>query len=183
MFEGKKVKSPETPETKPSIAKERKVSRSSLMSRSPKKSVTSPTPTGEQDDDEDVFEGLNASLTVMMHGIESDWIEEEMSDDDDFRWEKTFRQLKSFYFYLKPYQMTTHCMIIFRKDVLEQKVRKTLEDIGLMKKIFYKVFTRLINVLSKLENILRGFYHILFPLLITQLFSMSVQKKGIQFFL
>ena len=61
-------------------------------------------------DDEDVFSGLDASLSLMMHGVESDWIEEEMSDDDDFR-----------------------------KDVLEQKVKKALEEIGFSKKIHYKV--------------------------------------------
>ena len=44
-------------------------------------------------------------------GIESDWIEEEMSDDDDFR-----------------------------KDVIEQKIKKVLEEIGFTKKIVYKVY-------------------------------------------
>ena len=43
-------------------------------------------------------------------GIETDWIEEEMSDDDDFR-----------------------------KDVIEQKIKKVLEEIGFTKKIVYKV--------------------------------------------
>ena len=43
-------------------------------------------------------------------GIETDWIEEEMSDDDDFR-----------------------------KDVIEQKIKKVLEEIGFSKKIVYKV--------------------------------------------
>ena len=43
-------------------------------------------------------------------GIETDWIEEEMSDDDDFR-----------------------------KDVIEQKIKKVLEEIGFTKKIAYKV--------------------------------------------
>ena len=46
-------------------------------------------------------------------GIETDWIEEEMSDDDDFR-----------------------------KDVIEQKIKKVLEEIGFTKKIVYKVDTR-----------------------------------------
>ena len=46
-------------------------------------------------------------------GIETDWIEEEMSDDDDFR-----------------------------KDVIEQKIKKVLEEIGFTKKIVYKVETR-----------------------------------------
>ena len=39
----------------------------------------------DKDDDKDVYGGLNASLTVIMHGIESNWIEEGRSDDDDFR--------------------------------------------------------------------------------------------------
>ena len=43
-------------------------------------------------------------------GIETDWIEEEMSDDDDFR-----------------------------KDVIEQKIKKVVEEIGFTKKIVYKV--------------------------------------------
>ena len=67
------------------MVKERKVSRSSQMNRSQKKSLSKPAQVKDQDDDEDVYGGLNASLTVIMHGIESDWIEEEMSDDDDFR--------------------------------------------------------------------------------------------------
>ena len=40
---------------------------------------------GEGEGEEDVFGGLDASRTLMVHGIETDWIEEEMSDDDDFR--------------------------------------------------------------------------------------------------
>ena len=35
--------------------------------------------------EEDVYGGLDASLTVLIHGLESDWIEEEMTDDDDFK--------------------------------------------------------------------------------------------------
>lgn len=37
--------------------------------------------------DEDVYDGLDASVTLLIHGLESDWIEEEMSDDDDFKWD------------------------------------------------------------------------------------------------
>ena len=36
-------------------------------------------------DTEDIYEGLEASLTLLLHGLESDWIEEEMADDDDFK--------------------------------------------------------------------------------------------------
>ena len=75
---------PEIPEHK-SAARERKISRSSLLSKSPKKSVSKAAPKTEQEEEEDVYGGLNASLTIIMHGVESDWIEEEMSDDDDFR--------------------------------------------------------------------------------------------------
>ena len=49
-------------------------------------------------------------MTLLLHGLESDWIEEEMSDDDDFR-----------------------------KDVIEQKVKKLLEESGINKKFIYKV--------------------------------------------
>ena len=35
--------------------------------------------------EEDVYDGLDASVTLLIHGLESDWIEEEMSDDDDFK--------------------------------------------------------------------------------------------------
>ena len=65
------------------MVKERKVSRSSQMNK--KNSLSKPAQVKDHDDDEEVYGGLNASLTVIMHGIESDWIEEEMSDDDDFR--------------------------------------------------------------------------------------------------
>ena len=53
------------------------------------------------------------SSDLSYSGIETDWIEEEMSDDDDFR-----------------------------KDVIEQKIKKVLEEIGFTKKIVYKVDTR-----------------------------------------
>ena len=96
------------------------------MNRSPKKSLSKTTQVKDQDDEEDVYGGLNASLTVIMHGIESDWIEEEMSDDDDFRFEH-----EPFKYKIK---------VLYRKDVLEQKVKKVLEEIGMTKKIVYKVF-------------------------------------------
>ena len=41
----------------------------------------------DDDDDDDVYDGLDASVTLLIHGLESDWIEEEMSDDDDFKWD------------------------------------------------------------------------------------------------
>ena len=36
-------------------------------------------------DEEQIYGDLDASLTLMLHGLESDWIEEEMADDDDFK--------------------------------------------------------------------------------------------------
>ena len=36
-------------------------------------------------EEEDVYGGLDSSLTLIVHGLETDWIEEEMSDDDDFK--------------------------------------------------------------------------------------------------
>ena len=68
----------------------------------------------------------------MIHGVESDWIEEEMADDDDFRWKnKLLIQHSSIYV---KYDL--------RKDVLEQKVKKALEEIGFSKKIIYKVYRK-----------------------------------------
>ena len=67
-------------------------------------------------------------MSLMIHGVESDWIEEEMADDDDFRWKN--KMLIQHSIYVK-YDL--------RKDVLEQKVKKALEEIGFSKKIIYKV--------------------------------------------
>ena len=68
-------------------------------------------------------------MSLMIHGVESDWIEEEMADDDDFRW-KNILLIQHSGIYVK-YDL--------RKDVLEQKVKKALEEIGFSKKIMYKV--------------------------------------------
>ena len=38
-----------------------------------------------KEDTKDIYGGLDASLTLLVHGLESDWIEEEMADDDDFK--------------------------------------------------------------------------------------------------
>lgn len=35
--------------------------------------------------EDDIYEGHDLSPTLLLHGLESDWIEEEMSDDDDFK--------------------------------------------------------------------------------------------------
>ena len=37
-------------------------------------------------DTENIYGGLEASQTLLLHGLESDWIEEEMADDDDFKY-------------------------------------------------------------------------------------------------
>ena len=34
----------------------------------------------------DIYGDLDASLTLLLHGLESDWIEDEMADDDDFKY-------------------------------------------------------------------------------------------------
>ncbi len=33
----------------------------------------------------EIYGDLDYRVTLLLHGLESDWIEEEMSDDDDFR--------------------------------------------------------------------------------------------------
>ena len=35
--------------------------------------------------EDDIYDGHNVCPTLLLHGLESDWIEEEMSDDDDFK--------------------------------------------------------------------------------------------------
>ena len=39
----------------------------------------------ETSQERDIYGDLDASLTLLLHGLESDWIEEEMADDDDFK--------------------------------------------------------------------------------------------------
>ena len=74
----------------------------------PKVSTTKP-PSADFEDEDNIWGGLDPSKTLLIHGLETDWIEEEMADDDDFR-----------------------------KDVLEQKVRKVVEEIGLTRRVAYK---------------------------------------------
>ena len=64
-------------------------------------------------------------MSLMIHGVESDWIEEEMADDDDFRYLNNIFVLEF--------------NAVIRKDVLEQKAKKALEEIGFSKKVAYKV--------------------------------------------
>ena len=35
--------------------------------------------------EDDIYDGHDVDPTLLLHGLESDWIEEEMSDDDDFK--------------------------------------------------------------------------------------------------
>ena len=35
--------------------------------------------------EDDIYDGHDVCPTLLLHGLESDWIEEEMSDDDDFK--------------------------------------------------------------------------------------------------
>ena len=39
----------------------------------------------EEKEEHGVYGSLDADFTLLIHGLESDWIEEEMADDDDFR--------------------------------------------------------------------------------------------------
>ena len=121
---------PQTPQPPPPeqrTRREKKVSKPKVsVTRSPKKSLSRQESLAlAEPEEEDVYSGLDASHSLIIHGkteerlsgtdtntpgIETDWIEEEMSDDDDFR-----------------------------KDVIEQKIKKVLEEIGFTKKIVYKV--------------------------------------------
>ena len=68
--------------------------------------------------DDDIYEGLDVDPTLLLHGLESDWIEEEMSDDDDFKYNLTCNI------------RLCHIVVSPRKDVLEVKMLKHLESIG-----------------------------------------------------
>ena len=68
--------------------------------------------------DDDIYEGLDVDPTLLLHGLESDWIEEEMSDDDDFKYNLTCSI------------RLCHIVVSSRKDVLEVKMLKHLESIG-----------------------------------------------------
>ena len=59
--------------------------------------------------DEDVYDGLDASVTLLIHGLESDWIEEEMSDDDDFKWDFKYFDEYLFLFCLNLFSFKERC--------------------------------------------------------------------------
>ena len=96
-----------TSKTKPKKSLTRAPSTSGGLA-GPKVSTTKP-PSTEFEEEDNIWGGLDPSKTLLIHGLETDWIEEEMADDDDFR-----------------------------KDVLEQKVRKVVEEIGLTRRVAYK---------------------------------------------
>ena len=67
--------------------------------------------------------------TLLFHGLESDWLEEEC-DDDVFRNKHIHRNSSS-----KINNVIMTCVVIqlrlmLRKDVLEQKVNQVLESVG-----------------------------------------------------
>ena len=67
--------------------------------------------------------------TLLFHGLESDWLEEEC-DDDVFRHQQIHRNSSS-----KINNVIMTCVVIqlrlmLRKDVLEQKVNQVLESVG-----------------------------------------------------
>ena len=75
--------------------------------------------------------------TLLIHGLESDWIEEEMADDDDFRF-SLFR----------PACCTDRSSLNYscRKDVLEQKLKKVTDDIGYKSNTRYKVIGKTLKL-------------------------------------
>ena len=97
-----------TSKTKPKKSLTRAPSTSGGLT-GPKVSTSKPPSTEFEDEADNIWGGLDPSKTLLIHGLETDWIEEEMADDDDFR-----------------------------KDVLEQKVRKVVEEIGLTRRVAYK---------------------------------------------
>ena len=97
-----------TSKSKPKKSLTRAPSTSSGLA-GPKTSTTKPPSAEFEDEADNIWGGLDPSRTLLIHGLETDWIEEEMADDDDFR-----------------------------KDVLEQKVRKVVEEIGLTRRVGYK---------------------------------------------
>ena len=75
--------------------------------------------------------------TLLIHGLESDWIEEEMADDDDFRF-SLFPHSRC----TDPSSLNYSC----RKDVLEQKLKKVTDDIGYKCNTRYKVIGKTLKL-------------------------------------
>ena len=65
----------------PVEVKKRKPSRAASLSKDTKSDKTD----NSQDSDAEIYGTLDASRTLLLHGLESDFIEEQMADDEDFR--------------------------------------------------------------------------------------------------
>jgi len=76
--------------------------------------------------DADVYGELDASKTLLFHGLESDIIEEQMSEDKEFR-----------------------------KEVLEQKVNSVLNSLNFTRKIRYQVTGNRDRIKQEIQNIFK----------------------------
>ena len=83
--------------------------------------------------DLDIYGDLDASKSLLLHGLQSDFIEEEMSDDKEFRF--SLSTLSS----VNLCHRVASLFNIFRKEVLEQKVSTILVSVNFTRKIKYKV--------------------------------------------
>ena len=105
------------------------------MSRRGKKKDKSAEPSekSQPGTDLDIYGDLDASKSLLLHGLQSDFIEEEMSDDREFRFSPSTPLFCQF--------MSEVAILFnnFRKEVLEQKVRTILESVNFTRKIKYKV--------------------------------------------
>ena len=90
----KKYNSPSKRTVKSKSVSPRKTKNKQLLSeRSPVKSPTrrksirklNESVLQDDDTDSDVYGGLDASTSLLLHGLESDFIEDQMSEDRDFR--------------------------------------------------------------------------------------------------
>ena len=110
-----------------------------------------------------MYGDLDASKTLLLHGLESDFIEEQMSEDADFRYSldgfavnmesffchfmllRQIRGLSRFWGsiqnvnYRESAAFREYNNIIFRKEVLEQKVTTILGSLNYSRKVKYKV--------------------------------------------
>ena len=108
-----------------------------------------------------MYGDLDASKTLLLHGLESDFIEEQMSEDADFRYSldlqsiwnlfchfMLLRQIRGLSRFWDSFQNVNYREsaafreynnIIFRKEVLEQKVTTILGSLNYSRKVKYKV--------------------------------------------
>ena len=116
-------------------------------------SVTATASSSKDDSDNNVYGDLDASKTLLLHGLESDFIEEQMAEDADFRYIDKFcwlinaeeQRLSRFW---DSFQSVNYreCAafgednnITSRKEVLEQKVTTILGSLNYSRKVRYKV--------------------------------------------